>query len=153
MGNGGPAVRPGIELARWLFGRSPHTLPAIGLALLEHVPKLLRARAGEFIEAGQRLRAEICDLIGPLGVMLYPPHPRPAPRHGVPLLPPIQWGYTAIFNVLELPVTQVPMGLNQAGLPVGVQVVGIHGHDHLTIAVARALEDAAGGWTPPGRWD
>jgi len=64
MGNGGPAVRPGIELARWLFGRSPHTLPAIGLALLEHVPKLLRARAGEFIEAGQRLRAEICDLIG-----------------------------------------------------------------------------------------
>jgi len=85
--------------------------------------------------------------------MLYPPHPRPAPRHGVPLLPPIQWGYTAIFNVLELPVTQVPMGLNQAGLPVGVQVVGIHGHDHLTIAVARALEDAAGGWTPPGRWD
>jgi fatty acid amide hydrolase 2 len=55
------------------------------------------------------------------------------------------------MNVLELPVTQVPLGLDRRGLPLGVQVVGIHGHDHVTVAVARALEQAFGGWVPPLR--
>jgi fatty acid amide hydrolase 2 len=57
--------------------------------------------------------------------------------------------YTAIFNVLELPVTQVPLGIGKRGLPLGVQVVGAHGNDHLTIAVARELEKSFGGWVPP----
>jgi len=151
LGNGVP-VRPGPELVRWLLKRSPYTLPALGLAILERLPKLARARATQFIELGARLRAELVDRIGPNGVMLYPSHTRPAPRHTAPLWPPIQWGYTAIFNVMELPVTQTPLGLGQKGLPLGVQVVGIHGRDHLPIAVALALEEAFGGWVPPERW-
>jgi Asp-tRNA(Asn)/Glu-tRNA(Gln) amidotransferase A subunit family amidase len=57
--------------------------------------------------------------------------------------------YTAIMNVLELPATSVPLGLGARGLPLGVQVVAAHGQDHLTIAVALALEEALGGWVPP----
>jgi fatty acid amide hydrolase 2 len=83
--------------------------------------------------------------------MLYPSYPTVAPRHHAPLFPPFQWTYTAIINVLELPATQVPLGLDAKGLPLGVQVVGIHGSDHLTIAVARELERAFGGWVPPPR--
>jgi fatty acid amide hydrolase 2 len=60
--------------------------------------------------------------------------------------------YTAVFNVLELPVTQVPLGLDRHGLPLGVQVVARHGNDHLGIAVARELESAFGGWVPPPAW-
>jgi len=59
------------------------------------------------------------------------------------------FAYLAIFNVLELPSTQVPLGLGQQGLPLGVQVVSTHGQDHVTIAVAQALEADLGGWTPP----
>ena len=64
---------------------------------------------------------------------------------------PIKYMYTAVFNVLELPVTQVPLGLDARGLPLGVQVVGAHGKDHVTIAVALALEKALGGWVMPAR--
>jgi fatty acid amide hydrolase 2 len=84
-------------------------------------------------------------------VLLYPPFPKLAPRHHRPLFSPLDFAYTAIFNVLENPVTQTPLGLHASGLPLGVQVVGVHGQDHVTIAVARALEQEFGGWVPPPR--
>jgi fatty acid amide hydrolase 2 len=65
------------------------------------------------------------------------------------MFPPWNWGYTAILNVMELPVTQVPLGLDGAGVPLGVPVVALHGSDHITIAVAQALEKDFGGWVPP----
>ena len=46
-------------------------------------------------------------VIGTDGVLIYPSHPTPAPYHGLPLLRPFNPGYTAIFNVLGNPVTQV----------------------------------------------
>ena len=82
-------------------------------------------------------------------MLLYPSYTRTAPRHGRPLLTPIDWVYTAVFNVLELPVTQVPLGLDSEGLPLGVQVAGCPGQDHVTIATAMALEADMGGWIPP----
>lgn len=137
------------ELAKWPLRKSPHTLPAIGLALLEDAVKAAPSRMKRFVDAGIALKSEIVERIGENGVMLYPSYPTPAPRHYAPLFPPIRWVYTAILNVLELPVTQVPLGLNRRGLPLGVQVVSVHGHDHLTIAVALELERAFGGWRPP----
>jgi len=50
---------------------------------------------------------------------------------------------------MELPATQVPLGLDDRGLPLGVQVIAARGNDHLTIAVALELERAFGGWVPP----
>jgi len=149
LGNGAP-VRPLRELLRWPFRGSQHTLPALVLALLERLPEWTPARARRFVEAGRALRAEVVQRLGSHGVLLYPSYPEPAPRHRRPLFPPFNWVYTAIFNVLELPVTQVPLGLNADGLPLGVQVVGAPGADHVTIAVALALEAAFGGWVPPG---
>jgi fatty acid amide hydrolase 2 len=97
----------------------------------------------------EALKAEISRDIGGHGVLLYPSYPTVAPKHHRPLLPPLQWVYTAIMNVMELPVTQVPLGLDGDGLPLGVQVASIHGHDHVTIAAAMELEKALGGWVPP----
>jgi fatty acid amide hydrolase 2 len=145
----GQPIRAGRELFRWAIGRSPHTLPAIGLALLEKLPALLNSKSAQMVELGRALRREVVEMIGPRGVLLYPPYPTPAPRHVRPLFTPYQWVYTAVWNVLEMPATQVPLGLNRAGLPLGVQVVGTHGSDHVTIAVARELERAFGGWVPP----
>jgi fatty acid amide hydrolase 2 len=145
----GTEIAAGWELLRWAFRRSPHTLPAIGLALLEKIPAALSSKRGEFIEMGVELRRELVERIGPRGVLLYPPHSRPAPLHYQAMFPPWNWGYTAILNVMEVPVTQVPLGLNEAGIPLGVQVVGVHGNDHVTLAVALELEKAFGGWVPP----
>ncbi len=149
LGQGVPIGRA-RELARWLVGRSAHTLPSLGLAAIEQLtagPQAIEARARQ---AGARLREELVAALGADGVMLYPSHPRPAPRHNAPLLRPFAWTYTAVFNALELPVTQVPLGLGPGGLPLGVQVVAGPGRDHLGIAVALALERACGGWVWPG---
>ena len=147
MGQGTP-IAAGRELLRWVLRRSEHTFPAIGLAILEKLPAKARARTERFVQEGRRLRAELCERIGPQGVMLYPPYGTAAPRHGFSILPPFRWVYTAIFNAMEMPVTQVPLGLNRAGLPLGVQVIGVHGNDALTIGVACELERLFGGWTP-----
>ena len=136
------------EIVRFARRRSDHTLPALALAAVEPAsailsgsPKRARAKAGE-------LKAELTALMGD-GVLLYPPFTRPAPRHDWPMATPLDFVYTGIFNVLEFPVTQVPMGLSTEGLPLGVQVVGPHGTDARTIAIARILEEEHGGWTPP----
>ena len=150
-GQGTPVSAFG-ELGRWAVGRSAHTLPAIGLALVESLPKLMPAQAARALELGHELERRIAAVLGAgddAAVMLYPSYPTTAPRHGDALLPPIHWGYTAILNVLELPATQVPLGLGRGGLPLGVQVASARGGDHRCVAVALALEEAFGGWVPP----
>jgi fatty acid amide hydrolase 2 len=136
------------EIAALVRGRSPHTLPALGLAVLERWPDLLPARGRRFVAMGRALREELTALVGD-GVLFYPSFPTVAPRHNQPLRRPFAFAYTAILNVAELPATQVPLGLDPAGLPLGVQVAAAPGNDHLTIAVARHLEAVFGGWVPP----
>jgi fatty acid amide hydrolase 2 len=146
MCDGQPAFSRGLELLKWSVGRSDHTLPAIVLAIVEGVTKLSPDKTRAFCQTGLELKKEIAEMLGDHGVMLFPSYPETAPRHHAPLLMPFKWMYTAIFNVLELPVTQVPLGLDARGLPLGIQVVGPPGGDHLTIAVALELERTFGGW-------
>ena len=63
------------------------------------------------------------ELLGDDGVLLVPPHPTAALYHNQPLTKPLNAAYTAIFNILGLPITQVPLGLGSWGVPVGVQVI------------------------------
>jgi fatty acid amide hydrolase 2 len=137
------------ELLRWALRRSDHTFPALALAKLETFPLLVPSDLGPMLEFGDALKEEVAAEIGSGGVLLFPPYTRPAPRHYMPMATPFDWAYTAIFNALENPVTQVPVGLSRRGLPLGVQVVGLHGEDHVTIAVAQAVEEELGGWVPP----
>lgn len=141
------------ELLRWAFGRSPHTLPALGLAVAEDVTHVIERvsprRLDEARALGVELRGALDQALGEDGVMLYPSYAEPAPRHVAPLLPPTRWVYTAIINVMELPATQVPLGLDARGLPLGVQVVARRGRDDRTLALARELERGFGGWIAP----
>lgn len=150
LGLGRP-VHPWFATILYLLGLSPYTLPSLGLLWLERLTSSHPERRRRYVEAGQRLREDLCRRLGDHGVLLFPPYPEPAPPHNRPLIPPFQWLYTAIFNVLEMPATVVPMGLGAEGLPVGLQVIAVHGNDHLCVAVARELERAFGGWVPPMR--
>ncbi len=161
--SGGPSFRslmregredmlPILELLRLPFGKSNYTFPGLGLAVLEIVPNLMKQRTQKLCELGGELRRELEELLGDDGVLLFPSYPTVAPRHNLALLPPLKWAYTAIFNVLEMPVTQVPLGLDDRGVPVGVQVAATNQRDHLGIACALELERACGGWVPPPRF-
>lgn len=142
---------PVRELGRLAVRRSDHTLPAVALTILERLAERMPKRTQRFVEQGRAVAAEIEDFLGDHGVMLYPSYTSVAPKHNAPLFAPINWVYTAVFNIAQVPATQVPLGLNGDGLPLGVQVVGATGQDHLTIAVALELEKLFGGWRmPPG---
>uniref|UniRef100_A0A8C6Z3H0 Fatty acid amide hydrolase 2 n=1 Tax=Nothoprocta perdicaria TaxID=30464 RepID=A0A8C6Z3H0_NOTPE len=153
LGDHGKPVWPLWELIKWLVGMSSHTFPAIApLALLhEKLVKLNSGGNAKLVSMGKSLQAEMETLLGPDGVLLYPSHPTVAPKHHSPLCMPFNFAYTAIFNVLGLPVTQCPLGLSSEGLPLGIQLVAGAYNDHLTLAVARYLEKAFGGWVLPGK--
>ena len=149
---GADEFAPLRELARMPFGRSNYTFPAVMLCFVELLPRVLPARARKMAALGHELRRELEGLIGDEGVLLHPSYPTVAPKHHHALFVPFKWIFTGIFNVLEMPVTQVPLGLDGRGVPLGVQVAGANGKDHVTIAVAEELERRLGGWVPPSRW-
>ncbi len=153
MGDG-ERVNAARELARWAARRGDHTPMASILAIAEDLLALVPDNSGPFVDKGLALRAELEDRMGDDGILLYPPYYRSAPRHAWPLVRQVvfvrfDYQYTALLNILQLPVTQVPLGLDRRGLPLGVQVGSRRGNDHVTVAVARELERAFGGWHPP----
>lgn len=152
LGDGRP-INPMLEMLKWTVGRSPHTWMASALALTDPLPRKLPKLARRMIDLGHQLRDEVESLLGEDGLLLYPSYSVTAPPHRVPArwatrlhMP---WSYLAIVNVLELPATQVPLGLDMQGLPLGVQVIGARLQDHQTIAAALELETRFGGWQPP----
>jgi amidase len=53
------------------------------------------------------------------------------------------------IGTLLVPVAVPPIGRTPTGLPVGVQVIAPHLHDHTAVAVAGHLETLIGGFVPP----
>ncbi|KAK6629980.1 hypothetical protein RUM43_003801 [Polyplax serrata] len=138
------------ELLKFPFGLSRHTLPILCIGILEKLnPEYNSPSHVKFVKMCKELVQEFEELLDEDGVFIYPTHPTAAPYHIEPLFKPINVAYTAIFNVLGLPSTHCPMGLNSQGLPIGVQVVANVNNDRLTLSVASELEKAFGGWQPP----
>lgn len=134
------------------IGTSTFTVPGLILCLVESVPSLTPKRTADKIAKGEKLKEEFENLLGDNGVLLFPTHPKVAPRHAHPLMYPFNWVYTAIWNVLHAASTQVPLGLSKKdSLPLGIQVIAKNGKDHLTIAVSEHLERTFGGWVPPAK--
>ena len=138
------------EFLKWCLGQSDHTFPAIRLAAVESFKSVLPKRLEEnALRNNEKLREEIEEVLGEDGVLLFPSHPTTGLRHNMPIFKLNNFIYTGIFNALHLPVTQVPLGLDSNGLPLGIQIVAGRNNDHLTLAVAEVLENEFGGWVQP----
>ncbi|CAH2043204.1 unnamed protein product, partial [Iphiclides podalirius] len=138
-----------LELLKKLIGFSAYTLAAI-LKLLDDqvLPRVDRDWAEK---TTKELREDLVSTLGADGVLLFPSAPAPAPYHYSLYLRPFNFAYWGVFNALKLPTAQVPLGLNAAGLPLGVQVVAGPHQEALCLQVARLLEDQFGGFVPPCR--
>jgi fatty acid amide hydrolase 2 len=147
LGNGEPINLLG-QWARWPLRRANHSLISLIMASGEVLTHTGQRRMEQLIAQADRLRGTIEQKLGDDGVLVFPVYPRSAPRHHQPLLIPFGFTWCGIINVLELPSTAVPTGFSRNGLPLGVQVVGRRFADPTTIAVARYVETAFGGWSP-----
>ncbi|BFF90172.1 fatty-acid amide hydrolase 2 [Drosophila madeirensis] len=145
LGNG-VELNPFVELFKKLLGQSDYSMAAIyGLidgVLPKESEKLIR-------DATKKCKQALHELLGDDGVLFFHSAPRTAPFHFYPLVKFNDFAYFSLFNVLRLPATQVPMGLDANGMPLGIQVVANANNDRLCLAVAEELERAFGGWVPP----
>ncbi len=138
-----------LSIRSFLRRSGPHTLPTRLLIAGEVLSaRLPQGRTQRLLAAGRSFATEVVATIGD-GVLLHPPHPRVAPRHGTIVWRPLSITPVVVFNLAGVPVTQVPLGLGRKGLPLGVQVAAGPGRDHLSVAVAIELEKRLGGWVPP----
>lgn len=133
---------------RALLRGSPHTAATRLLTLGDLVAGRGTRRGRRLVAAGQAFARRVADQLGD-GVLLLPPTPTTAPRHGATLLRPWTGHAMQMLNLAAVPVTQVPLGRDRRGLPLGVQVAAGPGRDHVSIAVALALESTRGGWVRP----
>ena len=96
-------------------------------------------------------RAAVRAFVGRYDVVLAPVTVGAAPLHGRrpgddgELESYLPFNYTHAYSVAGLPVAIVPAG-SERGLPLGVQIVAGAFADHVTLAVAGALEERLGGF-------
>ncbi|XP_053962064.1 fatty-acid amide hydrolase 2-B [Anastrepha ludens] len=145
------AINPYVELVKWVFGASKHTFIGLLTAIMDRTQvQYGSSKYKHMVKKRDQLRAEIQELLGEDGVLLYPTHPTVAPYHNEPIFRPINFSYTGIVNVLGFPATAVPLGqLGSEGVPLGLQVIANFNNDRLCLAVAEELERAFGGWARP----
>ncbi len=138
-----------VTFGAGLRRRGPHTRAMRLLLFSEWLTgKMPQRSLRKAAAARQAFEDEVHAAIGD-GVLLHPTHPRVAPRHGKTIGKPWVLTTTAVFNLVGLPVAQIPLGLNSRGLPLGVQAAAGRDRDHVAVAVALELERAMGGWVPP----
>jgi aspartyl-tRNA(Asn)/glutamyl-tRNA(Gln) amidotransferase subunit A len=92
-------------------------------------------------------RSAINEAIGK-GVMLLPTTPQAGFLHGS-RAPANQADFTAPASISGLPALSIPAGVDPAGMPVAVQLVGAAGNELGLIDLARRLEPHLGGFVPP----
>lgn len=148
MMHGGTRPSITLEALKHLTGAPDHTLPSLQYFVGERIFPLVPGKAKARAEA-VAMESKLTEMLGDGNIFVMPTHPRAAPKHRWPMLRPFDHAYTGIWNILRMPVTAVPLGLNEGGLPLGVQVAAGLGLDHVAIAAALALEARFGGWVPP----
>lgn len=139
-------VNPLIELFKKLTGQSDYTLASV-YCLIDSI--LPAEKAEKMRKITKELDAEVEELLGDDGILFYPSTTYAAPFHYAAFVQIYNFHYWSLQNVLNLPATQVPLGLNSQGMPIGVQVVAGKNRDRLCLAVADELDRTFGGWVAP----
>lgn len=149
-GNQKAEINVWLELFKNLIGFSDFTRHSLVYALIEKsVPDKNSDFCKTFLKMRDDLIEKINKLLGSNGVLIMPSYPDTAPKHGTTIPKISNIGYFSILNLLSLPATQMPTGMAEDGLPLGVQIASAHLNDHITLNMAIEVEKMFGGWVPP----
>ncbi|XP_031826753.1 fatty-acid amide hydrolase 2-A-like isoform X2 [Nomia melanderi] len=139
-----------LELIKYIFCVSRFSFSMVSYAMVKwSYSKFPQRFRHKMDDKAVSLKKQFDDVLGDNGVLIYPSFISPAHYRYQMYTRTANYTYMMLYNVLGLPVTQCPIGFNSKGLPVGVQIVANAGNDHLTIAMAREIEKAFGGWKQP----
>ncbi len=130
------------------YGTDVRTRLEMGLAIGAHL--YARARRVQAI-----VRREIDAALASVDVLALPTVPHVAPRFDAVLSrePTRAWNrFVSIFNLTGHPALSLPVGISDAGMPIGLQIVGRAFDEATVLGVGRSLERALGGSyrAPPG---
>ena len=93
----------------------------------------------------EREKAHVAEVFDRVDALLMPSTAMPAPtvaEHREEESPAV---FTRFANYFDLAALSLPMGLSQAGLPIGLQIVVPGGREARALMLARGLEAARGG--------
>jgi Asp-tRNA(Asn)/Glu-tRNA(Gln) amidotransferase A subunit family amidase len=147
-----------LEFLLSIFDLSVHTLPSMLFAMSQRLDSFTPKRVEDYCALGEVLKKKLHAALASeeVGgrtvhkVLLTPALSCMAPTHGESLIRAFDVSNICIFNTMELPATAVPSGtLSSGGLPIGLQFVGDHGMDFVTIGAALRLEELGAKWAPP----
>ncbi|WP_214111171.1 amidase [Acrocarpospora catenulata] len=124
----------------------------VSSSLLDTVKAWRRAPPGAGEEAEARravLRHTVAGLFSPFDVLIGPTLPvtafplgQQAPVRADGLRDDVTswWRNTQLWNLTGMPTVSLPGGFDRKGLPVGIQITGRSGQDHLVLRMCRTLE-------------
>ncbi len=104
----------------------------------------------ELLEAIDAARGRALAFFRDFDAILCPPSHALARRHGTTRDDRFtDWSYVLPLNLLGWPGAVVRAGTGSADLPVGVQIVAPPWREDIALALAAAIEQRLGGFTPP----
>ncbi len=140
--DGGAAVRR--LLRRW--GTTEHSLSGMTGAGAVSADEL-----DALVERWYSLRSRMSGFLLNYDAILCPVNAGPAMLHesvnAAEAFP--AFSYTFTYNLTGWPGAVVRCGVSPEGLPIGVQVVARPAREEVALALAKRLESALGGFTPP----
>jgi Asp-tRNA(Asn)/Glu-tRNA(Gln) amidotransferase A subunit family amidase len=115
------------------------------LAAWQRAAELAASAAAWFAQNPVALCPVAPDVAPPVGTFAFPP------VDGEPTRPGGKLSLCTYASALGLPALALPVMRTDAGLPVGVQLIGRRGEERTLIALAQRLDEALGGWLDPDR--
>lgn len=111
--------------------------------LLWFLPKSLLKRCSKDLDT---LKDQLDDILDENSVIILPAFRSTAVYHNMMKENVFDAANLGIFNSLGLPVTSCPVGADENGLPIGIQIVSGRYCDRLSLRLAEELETLRGGW-------
>lgn len=141
-----------IKTVRFMAAHFAEADPGL---LSDHLRKLIaygpRRSAADWAE-DQRVLADTADAlrdaIAEHGPLLLPTAPQTAFAHSS-AASANQADFTCLANIAGLPALSLPAGFSDDGLPMGVQIIALPGHETDMFARARTLDAALAAYRPP----
>jgi aspartyl-tRNA(Asn)/glutamyl-tRNA(Gln) amidotransferase subunit A len=141
-----------IKTARFMNAQFANADPDL---LSPHLRKLLSygpRRSDADWADDQRVLADTADAVSALvarnGFLIMPTTPQSAFAHAE-AAPANQADFTCLANIAGLPAISIPAGWSADGMPIGVQLLGLFGHEAGLFDLAKALDRALAAYRPP----